>query len=183
MEVATLPARVRGLTLVELLTTLTVTLVLLGIGIPGWAYVTQGSAVTAARNQMRTVLGMARLAAVKNDSFVTVCPSSDMASCNNDHTSWHDGYLLFLDVAGNRQVDSGDTLLRTFDVGAPGLTIHSSSGRRALRFARDGSAWGSNVTLRFCSDSHPARNKAIMLYGTGRARLSDTLGNGSQVSC
>lgn len=183
MEVANLPARVRGFTLVELLTTLAVAMALLSVGIPGWSYITQKNAVVTARDQMRSVLGMARLAAVRQRRDITVCPSLDLVSCSNDHTTWHQGLLLFQDDNGNRRRDPGEALLRATQLASRGITIHSSVGRKAIRYAEDGSAWGSNVTLRFCSDSDPQSNKAIVLYGTGRMRLSNTLANGSKVSC
>lgn len=184
MEVATpTTARQRGLTLLELLTTLAVAIVLVGIAIPSWGYLTQGNALLSARNQMRTLLAQARLAAVTHNQPVTLCPSIDRVSCSNDHTTWHQGYLLFVDNDGDKQMDPGERLLRAANIAEQGILIHSSPGRRAIRYARDGSAWGSNVSIRFCVPSAPDRNKALVLYGTGRTRLSDRLGDGSRVHC
>jgi len=183
MEVAKLTAHVRGLTLVELLTTLTVALVLLAVGVPAWGKLTQSNAVISARNQMRAMLSSARLAALKHRDYVTVCPSSDLTTCNDDHTSWHQGYLLFLDKNGNKLREGSEPLLRVANLAAGGISIHSSPGRKAIRYADDGSAWGSNVTLRFCSDATPVSNKAIVLFGTGRVRYSDTLADGSAITC
>lgn len=183
MEVAPPTARLRGLTLLELLTTLAVAIILIGIAIPSWGYLTQENALRSARNQMRTLLAQARLAAVTHNRPVTLCPSNDNASCSNDHTAWHQGYLLFVDNDGNKQKDPGERLLRAADIAESGILIHSSPGRRAIRYARDGSAWGSNVSIRFCMPSAPERNKALVLYGTGRTRLSDRLGDGSPVRC
>jgi type IV fimbrial biogenesis protein FimT len=183
MDVAKCFAHSRGITLVELLTTLVLALVVLSVAIPSWSSFTQRNAVTAARSEMRTALSMARFAAVHHGRHVTLCPTVDRSNCLQDHTRWHSSYMVFLDEDGNYQRDNGETLLRLFTPTPTGISIHSSSGRKAIRFASDGSAWGSNVTLRFCSGHSADLNKSLILYGTGRTRSSDRLADGSKVHC
>ena len=183
MDVAELPARTRGLTLLELLTTLVMALVVLGLAVPAWSSFIQRNAINTARSEMRTALGMARLAAVQHGRHVTLCPTVDRNSCLQDHTRWHTSYMVFLDEDGNYQRDSDEPLLRLFTPTTTGISIHSSHGRKAIRFASDGSAWGSNVTLRFCSGHNADLNLSLILYGTGRTRSSDRLADGSRVLC
>ncbi len=183
MEVFTVPARLRGLTLVELIATLAVALILLGVGIPGWASLTQSNAITAARNQMQSTLMHARLRAVQLNRHVTVCPSTDQSTCTSDHTAWSKGYITFIDADANRRRGKGETLIRVSQAARSGIQIHSSSGRKSIRFGSDGNAWGSNLTLRFCSPHNARYNRTILLYGTGRSRLARTMSNGSAATC
>lgn len=183
MEVAKSAVRQHGLTLVELVVTLAIVLVVLGIGIPAWANLVQSNAITDARNQMQGTLMHARMRAVQLNRHVTVCPSRDGKSCKPDHTAWHEGYISYVDVNGNRQRDAGEELIRVTKPTLSGIKIHSSVGRKSIRFGSGGNAWGSNLSLRFCSNSNPKNNKALLVYGTGRARLSNTLSDGSEVTC
>ena len=183
MEVFTVSARLRGLTLVELIATLAVALILLGVGIPAWAHLTQSNAIIAARNQMQSTLMHARLRAVQLNRHVTVCPSKDKSSCISDHTAWGEGYITFIDSDADRHRDKGERLLRISHAAHSGIRIHSSRGRKSIRFGSDGNAWGSNLTLRFCSTRDVKYNRTSLVYGTGRSRLSRTMSDGSAVSC
>jgi len=183
MQVVRLPARSRGFTLLDLLTTLTVSLVLVGVGIPSWQAMVESNAIGSARSQMTAILALGRLTAVKYNQATTLCPTLDGESCSGDYTAWHQGYMLFLDDDRDRQLDAGETVLRRLQGASRGVRIVSSSGRRSIRFDADGSAWGSNLTLRFCGQSGDRTNKGIVLYGTGRTRLSDTLTDGSAIRC
>jgi len=183
MEVAKSPVCQHGLTLVELVTTLAIVLVVLGIGIPTWANLAQSNAITTARNHMQGTLMHARMRAIQLNRHVTVCPSRDRKTCKPDHTAWHKGYISFVDVNGNRQRDAGDDLIQVTQPALSGIQIHSSIGRKSIRFGSGGNAWGSNLSLRFCSDSNSKNNKALLVFGTGRARLSKTLSDGSPVTC
>lgn len=183
MDVARLWPRSRGVTLLELLTTLSTGLVLLGIGIPGWRVIVESNAVSTSRSQFQTVLAQGRMLAVKNQLPATICPTRDGDSCNGDFEAWHQGYILFVDRDGSRQREGDEPVIRWVQQVEAGVIIHSSSGRRSIRFDGDGNAWGSNVSLRFCGPSGERSNKALILYGSGRARRSDTLPGGDPVVC
>jgi len=183
MEVFTAPARLRGLTLVELIATLAVALILLGVGIPAWGNLAQSNAITVARNQMQSTLMHARLRAIQLDRHITVCPSLDQTSCSSDHTAWSKGYITFIDADANRQRGKGETLIRVSPAARSGIQIYSSRGRKSIRFGSDGNAWGSNLTLRFCSPHKARYNRTILVYGTGRSRLARTMSDGSAVLC
>lgn len=172
-----------GFSLLQLILTLAIGSILLTLAVPQWGRLTENNAIAAARSDLSAVLQLARLTAVTDQQTITLCPSSDQANCNNDYTAWHLGYILFADTDGDKSRDADEALIRVGSAGHPGVRIHSSKGRRAIRYRADGSAWGSNVTLRFCSNNHAALNRALILYGSGRLRLSDTLSNGKPVTC
>ena len=183
MQVVRLPARSRGFTLLDLLTTLTVSLVLVGVGIPSWQAMVESNAIGSARSQMTAILALGRLTAVKYGQTAFICPTLDGNTCSGDYTAWHQGYMLFLDSDNDRQHDAGERVLRHHQSLPRGVLIHTSSGRPYVRFKPDGSTGGRNVTLRFCGQSGDRTNKSIVLYGTGRTRLSDTLPDGRPVTC
>ena len=169
--------------LLQLLVTLAIAGVLFGIGMPHWGRMVENNRIAAERSQFAALLQFARHTAVTQRQTVSLCPSQDASTCSGDYLAWHRGYIVFTDDNGNKQRDMQDRVLRVGHPVQAGIVIQSSRGRKALRYRMDGSAWGSNVTLRFCAIHHVALNRAILVHGSGRVRLSDTLSNGAPVTC
>jgi type IV fimbrial biogenesis protein FimT len=165
------PRFATGLTLIELLTTTAVLGISLAIVVPSWSGLAQRNQVAAAANQLLTHLRYARGAAVNYHDFVSLCPSDDGASCSGDPLGWHRGYLVFRDTDGNRARDPGEPLLRLQGQSDPGMRLHSTAGRPAIRFRADGAAWSTNTTFSVCAGDNPDGHRAVILYGTGRARV------------
>ncbi len=163
--------------------TLAVASILLSIGIPHWGYLVENNLIIAERQQFYALLQFARQTAVMQRQTITLCPSQDMLQCSGHYQSWHTGYMVFVDTNGNKQREAQETRLRVSTAARAGVLIQTSSGRRAIRYRMDGSAWGSNVTIRFCAYNHPTLNRTLVVHGSGRVRLSDTLGNGKSVAC
>lgn len=177
-----LPARLSGFSVIELMVTLAVAMLLISTAVPAWKNLVNSNAVISARTQLAGNIQLARETAVEQTQHLTLCPSADLQQCSGNYTAWETGIILFIDRDADRQRDAGEPLVRAMQ-GLTHVTIQSSSGRRSIRFAPDGSAWGSNLTLRFCTPDDTSRNRAIILYGSGRMRYSQRLSNGNPVTC
>lgn len=182
MEVAAPCARSHGFTLLELIVSLMVALTLVTVGVPSWRHLSSSTNLSNTRTLLMGSMALARQTAIDSGFHLTLCPSNDRLQCSGDYTAWQDGMILFVDENANRQRDAGEALVRVIGSHSR-IVIQSSSGRRSIRYAPDGSAWGSNLTLRFCGPDEGTLNKAIILYGSGRARLSSTLSNGDPITC
>ncbi|RMG33165.1 MAG: prepilin-type N-terminal cleavage/methylation domain-containing protein [Gammaproteobacteria bacterium] len=181
MEVASQYPRSRGISLIELLTVLVVSSILVSVAIPAWQGVTARNRIGAARMEMISLIQFARSSAIHRGKAVTLCPSTDGVRCSGDWRNWQAGTLLFEDRDRDRQHDPDEAMIR-IGQGHSEIIIQSSHGRRSIRFGPDGSAWGSNLTLRFCS-TDPQLNRALILYGSGRTRTSDTSSSGAPIRC
>ena len=176
------PAAAPGFTVIELIVTLAITLVLTTVAVPAWRDMVSGNTISSARSQFARLIALARKTAIMKGQYLTLCPSSDQQQCSGDYLAWQQGAILFIDHDADRQRDSNEPLVRVMQP-LPRVTIQSSRGRRSIRYAPDGSAWGSNLTLRFCTGNQTAHNRAIVLYGTGRLRYARQLTNGDPISC
>jgi type IV fimbrial biogenesis protein FimT len=156
---------------------------LTSVAVPSWQRLVEKNTLANARSQMIGILRLGRSSAVAKSRYVTLCATLDGETCSDDYLAWHKGYMLFLDDDGDRERTSDERILRTIAAAESGITIHSSTGRRTVRFASDGSAWGSNLTMRFCNEDADIKNLALMLIGTGRTRQADSLWDGSPVIC
>jgi len=88
---------------------------------------------------------------------VTVCVSTDGASCANT-TTWQSGWIVFSDANGNAAVDAlaGDVVLRVQTTFASTDTFVANNNVGAVTFNRQGYANGiANGTLITLHDSVP----------------------------
>ena len=103
----------RGFTLIELMITITVAAILLGVGIPTFREFTRNNAVTAAHNDLVTSFGYARSEALRRSRPVSVCASADGATCG-DAADWTTGWIAFTDRSTAGTLDGTDELLQVW---------------------------------------------------------------------
>jgi type IV fimbrial biogenesis protein FimT len=176
-------APARGLTLMELLATLALLVISLSLIVPGWAMLSERSQLTTAANRLLGNLAYARSAAVNRAQTVSVCPSVDGVECSGDPFGWHHGYIVFEDRDADRARTPDEALLQIVGAERPPLRLHTSSGRPAIRFQPDGAAWGTNATFRVCTGDSSESNRAVILLGTGRARVDQVAPGKRPVTC
>ena len=95
-----------GFTLVELLYTLAVAALIIGVGIPAFTNTMRNTSMTASTNSIVTALHSARSEAIKRRARVTVCPAElagENPACQPDGTS----LLVFANVADDATYDLG----------------------------------------------------------------------------
>lgn len=114
-----------GFTLIELLITVAVLMVLLLVGVPEYRRMTENNRQVAAINTMVGDLNLARTEAVKQGRTVTLCGSTDGATC--DTANWESGWIVFTDRDGLADITAGDgDILISRNTGLPaGLTLRT----------------------------------------------------------
>jgi type IV fimbrial biogenesis protein FimT len=137
-------AKNSGFTLIELMFTIVVLAILLGIGVPNFRDFIRNSRITAAANDLLADLNLARSESVKRRIPVTLCKSANGTTCDTSATSDFRRWIVFVDDAdpaagsandGDGEVDAGELILKssaiatTIDAPAVGrLTIYQPSG-------------------------------------------------------
>jgi type IV fimbrial biogenesis protein FimT len=122
------PAAQRGVTLLELMVTLSVLGVLLAIGVPAYTNMTRANQISAQSNNLLQSFTLARSEALKRGLRVSVCPikNDDTSACQTA-ADWASGWMVFEDDFGNAgALDVGDRPLQVF-AAAPGITITTTS--------------------------------------------------------
>jgi type IV fimbrial biogenesis protein FimT len=145
-------ARASGFTMIEMLMTMAIAAILLGLAVPSFRYVTNSNRIAGEINGLLGDLQLARAEAIKEGRNVTVCVSANGTSCTNS-TSWQSGWIVFSDPANVGIVDAGETVLR---VQKPfsGSDTFTSNGIIKVTFNREGYAAGiANGTLITLHDS------------------------------
>ena len=93
-------AREQGFTLIEMLVTMAILAILTMIALPSFRNAIHRNQVTAAGNQLVADINYARAEAVSRGIDVSVCPSSDGASCSTA-TAYDAGWLVYTYTPGN----------------------------------------------------------------------------------
>ena len=96
----------KGLTLVELLVTLSLVILLVTLSAPGLSELMQKQQAKATVMQLRKAITMAKTQAITNNTFTTLCRSADGIACNG---KWEQGVLMFLDTDGDGKLDKEHT--------------------------------------------------------------------------
>lgn len=179
----------RGFTILELMITVAVLSILVGVGIPSFQDMMRRNRLAAQTNQLIGTLAFARSEAVKRGVRVTVCPANDAQDACSDDGSWaRNGMIIFTDNIGEvgevtmgeeedeDDPESNDVILQRFPAAAA-QSIDIRNPRILISYMQNG-----NLDLppgedsRFivapenCKDPNGARLVQVIAAGRASAR-------------
>jgi type IV fimbrial biogenesis protein FimT len=177
--------RARGFTMIELLMTIAVAAILMGLAIPSFRYITNANRIASELNGLLGDLQLARAEAIRDGRTVTVCQSSDSTTCTNS-TGWQGGWIVFSDPTNVGVYDIGETYIRKQRPFSGTDTFIASNNVSVITFNREGYAVGMpNGTLISLHESSNniawTRCLLINLSGQMTSQLQGTITNG--VTC
>jgi type IV fimbrial biogenesis protein FimT len=177
--------RASGFTLIEMLMTIAIAAILMGIAIPSFRYITNANRIASELNGLLGDLQLARAEAIKEGRTVSVCQSSDGATCTNS-TDWHTGWIVFSDPTNVGVYDAGETYIRKQPAFSGSDTFVSSNNVSVISFNREGYAVAmANGTLISLHDSsnNAASTRCLLINFSGQmtSQMQGTTTNG--VTC
>jgi type IV fimbrial biogenesis protein FimT len=115
-----------GFTLVELMVTVTVSVVLIAIAAPSFGTLLVKRSVQVAADNLVSDLRFARSEAIKLSRTVSVCSATTSTACSAG-ASWKDGWIVFVDADGDGSLDAGEQVLRVQDALSSIASMSSAS--------------------------------------------------------
>ena len=180
----------RGFTLIELVVTLAVAAILLGVGVPSFTAMVRDGRMEAAASELNLALYLARSEAVKRAGTagvraVTVCARATDTRCSTDPDDWENGWIVFADTDlapgdADAEIGPNDTILRVADPVNEAIDIASffstnrtaSAGapRNHLSYRGTGRTNWENGHFALCDEREAVRWRALNVSLTGDIR-------------
>jgi len=161
---------IKGFTLIELMITLAIAAILLGLAAPSFNGLIKDNRLTTQINGLSASLNLARSESIKRSLTVTVCKSNGGTQCGGD---WSDGWIVFEDINGNGAVDTGDIIIRVNAALSSGNTL-VFPGKNRVTYKADGFAIGYNSTFTLCDARGYTESKGLVVSNSGRVRTANT---------
>lgn len=169
-----------GYTLLELMVTVTIAGILMGVAVPSFTSVIDSNRLTTYANDLVTALNFARSEAIKRGQQVTVRRKSLTSA------QWENGWNVFVDSdKSNTFNDNGDAilcqvgedcLLRTYDKFSDGYTFRTDGAtgyKDYIAFLPNGyNKLMSNGIFRLCQGDGKTTSRAVLISPVGRLSVS-----------
>lgn len=164
-----MPTRTRGFSLIELMVTLALGAILIGLSVPSLTRMTQAQQLKSASHTLHSSLLLARSESIKRREPVLVSAQD---------ARWANGWRVFADLNGNGLEDATEPLLLQVDAQPENVRIQGNTPvRQYVRYTPDGSAklLGGAFqagTLSLCQSNGEQPVRQLILSATGRVRRS-----------
>ncbi len=174
-----------GLTLLEVLSTLSIGVILVTVAVPSMENVIANGRRASATTELLISMSLARSEAMKRRRHVTVCKSADGESCGLADVSWSDGWIVFVNdsslTAGQR--DAGEELLHV-SPGLPQDTVLNPTAavQDFISFRPSGRSAVTGLYT-WCDDRGNHEARGVFVLPSGQTWVADETLDGDALSC
>jgi type IV fimbrial biogenesis protein FimT len=153
-----------GLTMIELMVALVVLAILVTIAVPSFRNASLGSRLSASANDLLASVQLARSEAIKRNQTITICASSDGATCAASG-GWEQGWII---------VDAAAVVIQRQQGLPDGYLVSQSGGTSALSFQPIGIG-ATAATFTICRDDPlGSQERVLSLTASGAAFVTTT---------
>ncbi len=179
-----LTKRNSGFTLVEMMVVVSIAAILISIAVPSYSALIKSNRLSSGTNEFISALLLARSEALKRSTSVSVCASTDQASCSSG-TDFSKGWVIFTDCDADGSIDSatcpdidGDGTLddeETIKVhdSLNGLSIEDSGSPKKNFVSYTFAGRSAAITFDIKAKGSTSADKQIKTSMTGRVRSCD----------
>jgi len=161
----------QGFTLIELMVTISVLAILLGLAVPSYRSFVTSNRLTAQANELVGDLSLARNEAASRSRNVRVCIAASSTSCAGSGSDWAAGWIVWADNNNNGSLEAGEVIKYVAPLaGGVSLAATGPSSVSAMVYLPFGglSAGSSTWTFTLCSPGDTA-GRTVTVPITGRA--------------
>ncbi|ABG41675.1 Prepilin-type cleavage/methylation [Paraglaciecola sp. T6c] len=178
------PAAQRGVTLIELMISVSIAVILAASVAPSLQATISHNTIAAQMNKISALAQYARGHSIDNQIETTFCATSDYATCSNN---WALAKMVFVDTNGDGERNANESLLASLSVERNNIAVQGP--QNPVVFTMNGGA-NNNADILFCGEE-TSSHRALFISLQGRvktSRDSDNNGvyegrNGETLSC
>ena len=165
-----------GFTLLELVVVLVLAAILVALAVPSFRTMTQDSRRDAAVQDLVADLAFARSEALRRNTAITLCRSSDGTTCATSGDGYQRGWIVFPDGTGTgtHATDGSEPVLRRHDAIGNDITVNSS-GNTLNRVTFNATLRSLNGTLVICDARGTTYGRNIVVDVVGRTRTDTSV--------
>jgi len=162
--------RQTGVTLIELLVTISIAAILVAVAVPGFQDFFRRNRIDAAASDLMAALSYARSEAIRRGVRVSVCRSDTGANCTTAQP-WQSGWIVFTNPNNDDNVNAGEEILRVHQALPERITLNTDFTNR-ITYQPDGRITNHvGGSFLICHGEDPTPARRIVVIGTGRARV------------
>jgi len=175
--------RAAGVSLIEILVSLTILALLVGLAVPAFSHQRRDWAITTATNEWMALLQRAKLESITRGRPVVMCTANAVPECTSSQ-AWTAGHLTFIDENRSGSLDGADTILHR-ELQPPRLLRIRGNGpvSRYVNFHSDGvprlfsgAFQAGTFTLCLAGETDPRYFRQLVLSAPGRLRVDRPTG-------
>ncbi len=169
-----------GFTLYEMLLTLTLVAILVGLGLPSFTEIAANSRLRTEIDALFHAIHLARKESIMRRSVVSICPSFDGLTCQPGK-DWSGGWIMFnnRDRDEPPRIDQSEPILQ---VHAVGENVRITANRRGFTL-RATQKRATNGTIVVCDTAGRVAPRALVVSYTGRPRVALANRRGEAYKC
>ena len=175
-----MPDKPRGHTLFELMMTLLLVAVVFGLGLPAFGGLLADKRLRVETDALFHAAHLARKASITRRRVITICASSDGATCGVG-SDWSRGWIMFENDA-RRGATTRLPHEKLLQYHAVDRRVKLKSNRLSFAF-RATDLRATNGSIAVCDPAGKARSRALVVSYTGRPRVATRNTRGKPYSC
>jgi type IV fimbrial biogenesis protein FimT len=166
-----------GFTLIELIVTVAIAAILLGIAIPSFLALTRDTQTVSETSKLARDLTFTRSEAIRRGVPTSMCASNNGTGCAE--VAWNTGWVIFSDTNADGAINGPDAIIQVNDGLGLGFTINTAGAIGAnITYAATGAA-NATDTFRVCRpDANAALSRAVNISPTGRISVRTVAAEG-----
>lgn len=167
----------RAFSLLELLVAMLIVSVLISLSLPNFEEFVEEKKADDTINRIRQAVAAAKVGAIVNGNYVTLCKSSGGEKCGG---KWEQGIIAFTDKNGDRKINQEDRLLRYFTFPDARGSVHwrAFQNRQYLQITGQGYTRFQNGNFTYCPfNKKPYLARQLIVNRTARVRYATDSNN------
>ena len=171
----------RAFTLIELLITIAIIAIITTLAVPQFQQDLMKKEVQSSQIKLSHAIQMARQYAMSQANHVVICSASSHTSCSND--SWSQGFVVFVDINNNRQIDTNESVLLSehLNLKYGSLKWGSLNSNNLSFIPHTGLPLGSNGTFSYCAQKTQF-SYSLVVSQMGHSRIDQSQNCNSETS-